>query len=98
MEILYSPQVNCKKIEYRFEPDKIIATFEGATDSFDFSNFDDGLIEDPSSDIVTILDVNPIVSVKRTEGLLQVVLLNHIDEDATMEECFPVWVEVAVDG
>lgn len=98
MKILYSPQVNCKKIEYRFEPDKIIATFEGVTDIFDFSDFDDGLIEDPSSDIVTMLDVNPIMSVQRTEGLLHVVLLNHIDEDATAEERFPVWAEVAVDG
>lgn len=94
MRILYSPQLSSDLISYEFGADKITATLRGETDVFDFNGFGDGIIEDVSSDITTTLDVNPIISVERTNGVLSVVLLNYISEDATEAECFPTWMEV----
>lgn len=94
MRILYSPQLSSDRISYEFGADKITATLRSVTDVFDFSGFGDGVIEDPLSDIATTLDVNPIVSVERKNGVLSVVLLNYISEDATEAECFPTWMEV----
>lgn len=94
MRILYSPQVSDERISYEFGADKITATLRGETDLFDFSGFGDGIIEDTFSDIATTLDVNPIVSVERKNGVLSVVLLNYISEDADEAECFPKWMEV----
>lgn len=90
MKIYLSPQRNNKKIEYKFEGEKIIATIGNITDTFDFSSMPDGIMQE----VETILDINPIVSAKREDRELYVELLNFIDENATEEERFPEWQEV----
>lgn len=87
MKIKYSPQRSEERIEYIFEGERIIATFNGDSDTFDFSDFPDGYAEN----IETTLPVNPIVSAERIDGELHVELLNFIGEDATEEERFPTW-------
>ena len=96
MQILYSPCVvfDNRKINYTFENDVITATYKDLTDTFDFSGFPNGVLN-----IVTIetdLEVQPILSAKRENGILHVELLNFIGEDATEEERFPEWMEVGV--
>lgn len=90
MRILLSPQVPINegdKINYEFESDKIIATFKGVTDTFDFSGMPDGRAEN----IETTLELNPIISAERKDGVLYVELLNYTGKDATEEERFPDW-------
>ncbi len=90
MKIYLSPQKSNREIIYEFEDEKIIATIDNVTDTFDFSTMPDGIMHE----VETILDVNPIVSAKRVEGELYVELLNFISKDATEEEKFPEWLEV----
>ena len=95
MQVLLSPQrpVNGEdKINYEFESDKIIATFKGVTDTFDFSSMPDGRAEN----INTILEVNPIISAERKDGVLYVKLVNYIGEGATNEEKFPDWQVIEI--
>lgn len=90
MKILLSPQRNDKKIEYKFEGEKVIATIDNMSDTFNFSSMPDGIMYE----VETILDINPIISAKRADGILYVELLNFIGQDATEEEKFPEWQEV----
>lgn len=90
MQVLYSPQRADEKIKYTFNGEVITATFRGKTDTFDFTNMPNGKAEE----INTTLDVNPIVSAERKEGVLYVKLLNFIGLDATEEERFPNWKEI----
>lgn len=90
MRVLLSPQRSDRKIEYKIEGEKVIATIDNVTDIFDFSTMPDGIMDE----VETILDVNPIMSAKRVEGELYVELLNFIDDNATEEEKFPEWQEV----
>lgn len=87
MMVFFSPCRSDEKIEYQFNGEKIIATFDGQTEEFDFSDMPDGVLESVESD----LPVNPIIEAKRENGELSVVLLNFIKEDATDEERFPKW-------
>lgn len=87
MRIFLSPCFSDKKIDYEFNGEKIIVTFEGQTEEFDFSNMPDGVLESIESDLL----VNPIIEAKREKGELSVILLNFINEDATEEEKFPEW-------
>lgn len=98
MKILFSPQVNDNKITYQFIGEKIIATYKGITDEFDFTDMPDGIVETPFYEIETELEINPISSVERVNGELRVKLLNFIDSNATYEERFPKWFEVKDDG
>lgn len=92
MKILLTPQVNeSKKILYIFQGETVIVMYDGESDRFDFSSFtDDGEV----TEIATTLPMTPIISAKRENGILSMVLLNYISEDATDEEKFPVWKEV----
>lgn len=90
MKILLSPQRSDRKIEYKFEGEKIIVTTDNMSDTFDFSSMPDGVMEE----IETTLSINPIISAKRVDGELSVELLNFIGRDATEEEKFPDWKEV----
>lgn len=90
MRILYSPQRHDDVIEYVFENDIIHATHNGQTDTFDFSQMPDG----EATSIETTLPVNPILSARRVDGVLEVVLLKWIGPDASEEERFPKWQEV----
>lgn len=92
MRVKFSPQVADERIEYIFERDKITATIEGVTDVFDFREFPDGELE---VDLIeTDLPVQPIMSARRVDGVLEVILLNWISTDASEEERFPKWFEV----
>ncbi len=90
MKILLSPQRSNRKIKYKFEGEKVIATIDNVTDIFDFSTMPDGIMYE----VGTTLDMNPIISAKRADGILYVELLNFIGQDATEEEKFPEWQEV----
>ena len=93
MRILFSPQVPVvegQRIHYTFGNDVITAEIDGQTDTFDFSDMPDG----EAVDIETTLPVNPIISARKTNGVLEVILLNFIGPDATEEERFPTWQEV----
>jgi hypothetical protein len=92
VKILYSPQRNDSKINYKFDGEKIVVTICNTTDTFDFSTMKDGkaVVEK----IETVLPINPIISAERKDGILSVILLNYIGADATEEEKFPTWQEV----
>ena len=92
MRILFSPQRSDKRIDYSFNGEKITATLNGVTDTFDFSMFPNG--QAVTEEIDTSLPVNPILSAKREGGVLSIVLLNYIGLDATEVERFPEWQEV----
>lgn len=92
--IFKTPQIRFdnKRLDYDFSVDIINVTCDGTEDIFDFSGLPDGEID--SSLVDTILEFNPIISAKKENGVLSVVLLNFISEDATEEEKFPEWTEV----
>ena len=97
MRILFSPQVPAvegRRIHYTFGNDVIIAEIDGQTDVFDFSQMPDGT----AVDIETTLPDNPIRSARRVNGVLEVVLLNWIEQDAPESERFPNWIEVGEEG
>ena len=94
MRILMSPQVMLedKRFDFVFSGESITATFDGETDTFDFSGLPDGEVD--FSKIETTLAYNPIIIARRVDGILSVELLNFISEDASELEKFPEWVEV----
>ena len=81
-----------KRFEFEFSVEVIVATFDGVTDTFDFTGLPDGEVD--YSMIETILEYNPILKATKVDGILSVELLNFISEDATEEEKFPEWIEV----
>lgn len=94
MRVLYTPQVGLSgnNFVYVFNGDSITVTFDGVTDTFDFSGFPDGEVDLES--IETILPIQPISYASREGGVLSVKLLNFISDDATGNEKFPEWVVV----
>lgn len=94
MFIKLSPVRSDKSIEYIYEDEVVIATIDGKSDTFDFSEVPDGKL----GEVETSLPINPIVSAERIDGDLYVVLVNFISSDATEEERFPEWQEVDNDG
>jgi hypothetical protein len=98
VKVLFSPQVNEKDtLTYEFDGDKIIATFNGEVDEFDFTGMtSDGVAlsygKDPS--IVSDLPIQPVIDAVRVNGELKVTLLSLIKVNATEEEKFPEWIEV----
>ena len=58
-------------------------------DSFDFTGLPDG--EADVSLIQTTLPVNPFVSAKRVNGVLELVLINYHGANASEAERFPQW-------
>ena len=100
MKIKYSPSVahDGRTLTYFFTGETIVATYNGVNDLFDFSDMPDGELAINYStgdlDVETILEVNPIVSAKRVDGVLYIELLKFIPRDATEDERFPDWIEV----
>ena len=90
MRVLLSPQRADRKINYTFGQDIITAELDGKTDTFDFSQMPDGEMVE----VETTLPINPIISARRVDGVLEVILLNFIGPDATENEKYPDWVEV----
>lgn len=106
MKVLYSPQLNPNNfVSYKFEGDKIHAKMGGITDTFDFTEVEEGIfklfIEDDEKGqvyevIETTLPVNPINYVERREGELYIKLLYFYDEyEERNEILFPEWKDVA---
>lgn len=105
MKILYTPVFEPRqKLHYSFENSIIKVELkyldedkhDVGIDTYDFSQLRFG---DEIESIETTLPINPIVEIERNnEGVLEVIVLNFIDENATEDEKFPKWVEVDVDG
>jgi len=92
MKIYLSPQVNNgEKFNYNFNGEIITVNYKNINDTFDFTTFPEGA---EFMGIETTLVIDPIVNVKRENGVLFVTLLNFINSDATEEEKFPDWMEV----
>lgn len=96
MNVLFSPQVSDEKINYTFSRDIITVEYKGEVDTFDFSYFPDGKMERydayGADMIQTVLEINPIISAEKKEGVLYVELINMIGADAKHEERFPEWI------
>ncbi len=88
MNILFSPQRNDIKINYMFNNEVITAEYKGIVDTFDLTAFPE---EAEFTGITTILDIKPLLDVKREEGELYVTLLNFIGANSSEKECYPVW-------
>lgn len=59
------------------------------TDTFDFSEFPDGIM----ADVETIIPRNPIVSAERRNGVLYVVISKPINDYSSEEDRNPEWRE-----
>lgn len=86
MDILLLPQVReINKIWYELEHQKITATINGVTDTFDFTDMPDGVLEIYDADgnilIETNLDTIPISRAVKEDGVLYIDLLFSIDAD-----------------
>lgn len=85
------PQRSDDLLEYEFINDVIIVYTFCNKDIFDFSGMPDGELQE----VDTILQDNPIISAKKKDGILEVILYNYLDKDASYEERFPQWIEVS---
>ena len=92
MKIYKSPQVRMdgKRFSYSFIGEKIIVTFEGVTDVFDFSGVRSGI---KANTIRTTLEINPIEKIEY-DGTLKITVTNFIAPDASEEERYPHFEEV----
>lgn len=84
MKVLLSPQVRDRnKIWYEIEEQKITATINDASDTFDFRDMPDGKLQmydsDGESMIETALDEVPISGAEKIDGVLTVEILFSID-------------------
>ena len=84
MIIKLSPQVrDYEKIWYEIENQKVIATINGISDTFDFSEMPNGklqLWDDEGNNMIeTTLDEVPILGAKKEDGILTVEILFSID-------------------
>lgn len=97
MKVLFSPQVNeTDSLVYEFIGDKIIATYNGEIDEFDFTGLPDGeaITNYGEVSIVSTLPICPIIHAAKISGVLHITLLNFISEGAPREDLFPEWIEV----
>lgn len=79
-----SPQVRFSdKIWYEIKEDRVTATINGISDTFDFTSMPNGKLQlygsEGESMIETVLDEVPILGAERTDGVLTVKLLFSID-------------------
>ena len=84
MIIKLSPQIrDYNKIWYEIEQDKITATINDVTDTFDFTDMPNGELQlknDEGNDLIeTALREVPILSAKKEDGVLTVEILFSID-------------------
>lgn len=99
MLVLYSPQLNEEDtLEYQFIGDKIIVTYNGQIDEFDFTDMPEGCrvnsYDRRNQTIISELSIEPIIEAERTNGVLKVTLRRFIGVDATEDELNPNWIEV----
>ena len=86
MDILLRPQVRERnKIWYELEHQKVTATINGVTDTFDFTDMPDGILEtiDEEGNVLleTPLDTIPISRAVKENGILYIDLLFSISAD-----------------
>lgn len=86
MDILLLPQVReGSKIWYEIEHQKITATINGVTDTFDFTDMPDGVLETHDEDgnvlLETPLETIPISRAVKEDGVLYIDLVFSIDAD-----------------
>lgn len=84
MKVLLSPQVRDRnKIWYEIKENKITATINNVTDTFDFTGMPNGELQlydsNGESMIETTLDEIPILGAEKTDGILTVEILFSID-------------------
>ena len=84
MKVLLSPQVrDNSKVWYEIEDQKITATINDTTDTFDFTDMPNGelqLWDNEGNELIeTALDEAPIISAEKTDGILTVEILFSID-------------------
>ena len=84
MIIQLSPQVrDFNKIWYEITENKITATINDISDTFDFTGMPDGelqMLDDEGNDLIeTTLDEVPILGAEKTDGVLTVEILFSID-------------------
>ena len=84
MIIQLSPQVrDYNKIWYEITENKITATINDVSDTFDFTDMPDGELqlydEDGESMIESVLDEVPILGAEKTDGVLTVEILFSIN-------------------
>ena len=84
MNILLSPQVRVNdKIWYEIKENKVTATINDVTDTFDFTGMPDGELqvhdEEMNNLIETVLDEVPIIGATKENGVLTVEVLFSID-------------------
>ena len=99
MIVNFSPQRADKTIKYIFKGETIIATLNGATDTFDFSTLQEGdevarNEETGQLEVETNLPLLPILNAKRENGQVIVTVLKYHGKDAPYEERFPAPLEV----
>jgi hypothetical protein len=97
MQVLYSPQCNEKDtLEYQFIGDKIIVTYNGEVDEFDFTDMPDGIARNygREPEIISTLPISPVIEVSKLNGVLYAQLLKFIGKNASQEDKFPEWQEV----
>lgn len=98
MKILLSPQIrDANKIWYEIEGQKITATINGVSDTFDFTDMPDGVLqfwdENENEIIKTTLYDNPIISAKKENGELFVEIVFSISMEEEDERLlFPDWM------
>ena len=84
MKVLLSPQArDNSKIWYEIEHQKITATINDITDTFDFTDMPNGELQlwgEEGEDLIeTTLDEVPILGAEKTDGVLKVEILFSID-------------------
>ena len=99
MIVNFSPQRNDDKLEYIFKGETIIATLNGATDTFDFSTLQEGdevarNEETGQLEVETNLPLLPILGARRENGEVIVTVITYHGKDAPESERFPVPLEV----
>ena len=99
MLIKFSPQRSDKIIKYEFSGEAITAAIDGVTDTFDFSNLNEGdevarNEETGQLEIETTLPFLPILDARRENGHVIVTVLKYHGKDAPYEERFPEPLEV----
>jgi len=87
MYVTYVPQRTDVDISYTIDGERITATANGVSDTFDFSHLPDG----ESAEIISVLDPCPVLSAKRVDGELYVTLLRAIPARPSDPEELEAW-------
>jgi len=74
MRVISVPQRRDNIISYAFSGEVVVATVDGVTDTFDFTNLPDG----EATEILSHLDPCPVLGAERVNGELTLTLLKPI--------------------